>query len=494
MVPAEGPARSFLEAREPGRPGEQGTVPALTDKEAPEAGYGWFETRELAGLRLHVLTTRKFKVETARVAIRLPLVREHVTANALVPMVLRRGTRRLPTLQAIARHLESLYGARVVVDVGKVGDTHLIELRGETVADAHLPGWRPGTRQLEALLRLLFEMWLDPARGPEGRLRDEYVAQEKEILRRRIEGIINNKRQYAVHRLVEEMFADQPFSLHRLGRLEDLPALDGRTLDEAYRSRILGARADLLVVTSAPADDVAELARRLLDEVGWRPADGRLAEVAQAGAAQDGAVPGGGTPRVVTETHSVRQAVLALGYRTPVRFASPDYPALVVCNGVLGGFPHSKLFVHVRERNSLAYFVYSRIESSHGALLISAGVDPGVKDRAVAIIGEQLEAVRRGDIEPDEMEATRRALVRRWRVDEDDPNALIDHYLVGLVNGRQRPLAELIDQAGRVGRDEVVAVAETVRPDTFYFLTAPEPASADAPEGQPVASRGEGAS
>lgn len=469
-------------------------VPALTEREATGAGYGWFETRELPGLRLHVLTTGKFKVETARVAIRLPLVREHVTANALVPMVLRRGTRRLPTLQAIARHLESLYGARLAVDVGKVGDTHLVELRGEIVADAHLPGWRPGTRQLEAMLRLLFEMWLDPALSEQGWFREAYVAQEKEILRRRIEGIINNKRQYAVHRLMEEMFAGHPFALHRLGRLEDLPALDAAALYRAYRERILGARADLVVVTSAEPDEVAELAGRVLEQAGFRPGPPPPGTPAGARGAADGGRPREGPPRVVTETQPVRQAVLALGYRTPVRFASPDYPALLVFNGVLGGFPHSKLFVHVRERNSLAYFVYSRVEASQGTLLVSAGVDPALQERALAIIQEQLDAVRRGEVAPDEVEATRRALVRRWRVDEDDPHALVDHYLLGLINGRQRPFVELIEEVGRVGRDEVVAVAGGIAPDTFYFLTAPQGQPAAAREGREGSAPEEGAS
>lgn len=480
-------------------------VPALTDREAPGSGYGWFETRELPGLRLHVLTTGKFKVETARLAVRLPLLREHVTANALVPFVLRRGTRRLPTLKAIARHLESLYGARLFVDVGKVGDTQLIELRGETVADAHLPGWQAGTRQLEALLRILFEMWLDPARSDGGHFIEEYVVQEKEILRRRIEGVINNKRQYALHRLVEEMFAGQPFALHRLGRLEDLPALDARALYRAYQERVLGAHADLLLVTSAVADTVAELVERVLGEVGFRPqsavqdgaaATGRPAEgqrlPGEPPGEADGRAPG--KPRMVTEAQEVRQGVLALGYRTPVRFASPGYPALVVYNGVLGGFPHSKLFIHVRERNSLAYFVFSRLEPSHGALIVSAGIDPALKDRALAIIQEQLEAIRRGDVDLDEMEATRRALVRRWRVSEDDPNALIDHYLTGLVNGRQRPFAELIEDVGRIGKDEIVAAAEKVAPDTFYFLTSEAGAPARTQQPEPLPARGEGAS
>lgn len=434
----------------------------------------WFTTREVAGLRLHVLTTRKFKVETARLALRLPLRREDVTANALVPFVLRRGTRQLPTLKAIARHLEGLYGARLGIDVSKIGGTQLVEIRGEAVADAYLPGHGPGTGQLEALLRLIFEVLLEPAMA-DGHLVPQYVQQEKEILRRRIEGVINNKRQYALHRLIEEMFAGEPFSLHRLGRLEDLPALDAAALFRHYRERILGFPADLLVVNGAGADSVAELTQRVLDALGYRPGAQERHEPAPAaardGRGQDG-TPKSAPPRVVTEAQDVRQGVLALGYRTPVRFDSPDYPAMVMYNGVLGGFPHSKLFTHVRERNSLAYFVYSRLESSQGALIVSAGIDPALRDKALAIIERQIAAMRQGEMEAGELEATRRALIRRWRVSEDEPNTLIDHYLSGLVNGRQRPFSELIADVRRIGADQIVAAAQTVTPDTFYFLTS----------------------
>ncbi|HEY8486671.1 MAG TPA: insulinase family protein, partial [Limnochordales bacterium] len=326
-------------------------------------GDGWFEVRELPGIRVHVLSTGQFKTISAKLAVRLPLHPPAVTANALVPFVLRRGTRRLPTSQAITRALESMYGARVHVEVGKVGEVQLVEVRGEAVADRFIPGGVAGSGQLESLLRLLLEVLYDPALQGDGFV-PTYVHQERELLRRRIEGIINNKPQYAVYRLYEEMFRGEPFALHRLGRREDLEAIEPGSLFRHYLEQLVPRRAELAVVGPVAADEVAGLVQRLSGGLAFVPR-AELADPPPCQVDREPEPPPSGW-REVSETQDVRQEVLALGFRTRVRFRSAQYPGLMLYNGLLGGFPHSRLFVHVRERHSLAYFAYSRLEPTKG--------------------------------------------------------------------------------------------------------------------------------
>src|SRR5690625_7611044 len=61
-------------------------------------------------------------------------------------------------------------------------------------------------------------------------------------------------------------------------------------------------------------------------------------------------------PQVIIEKQDIQQAKLHLGYRTNSTYQDDDYHALQVFNGVFGGFPSSKLFINVREKNSLAYY------------------------------------------------------------------------------------------------------------------------------------------
>lgn len=69
------------------------------------------------------------------------------------------------------------------------------------------------------------------------------------------------------------------------------------------------------------------------------------------------------------------QAKLNLGYHTGVYYDQAERIAFMVFNGLFGGFPHSKLFMNVREKESLAYYASSSIDTFRGYLSVQTGID-----------------------------------------------------------------------------------------------------------------------
>src|SRR5262245_15526208 len=157
---------------------------------------------------------------------------ESVTRRALLPMVLRRGTRRYPDMQAITRRLEGLYGTALAAYVQKIGEWHLIRFRLDVVNDKFLPG-EGGV--LRAALGLLKEVMHDPL-VVGGGFQPAFFAQEKENLKRSIESLIDSKAAYAEQRLIEVMCAGEPFRLYDQGRIADLPAIGPDSLYADYRA------------------------------------------------------------------------------------------------------------------------------------------------------------------------------------------------------------------------------------------------------------------
>ena len=81
-----------------------------------------FRSEDLGpGLSLHLRRTKAFKTVTARLAFQADLD-ERTAARALVPRVLGRGTRRLPTLREMQLELDRLFGATLSGDAGKIGE------------------------------------------------------------------------------------------------------------------------------------------------------------------------------------------------------------------------------------------------------------------------------------------------------------------------------------------------------------------------------------
>src|SRR5699024_11640478 len=113
----------------------------------------------------------------------------------------------------------------------------------------------------------------------------------------------------------------------------------------------------------------------------------------------------------VTEKQSIQQAKLQLGYRTNTTYQDEDYPALQVFNGLYGAFPNSKLFLNVREKHSLAYYIASRIESHIGLLMVYGGVETSEYENTYTIIAQQLEEIRQGNFTETELTGVQELIV-----------------------------------------------------------------------------------
>lgn len=420
----------------------------------PEQTFTRFELPN--GVDVHIYPTGKFKTTTIRLFLHHQLNAGDLTLTALYPNVLRRGTRRLPSTRELAGELESMYGARASADVMKRGDDQIVSVGVDAIDDYYVPG---GGRLLCGSLRLLQELAADPL-VVDGAFKPEYVESEKEITRREIEGLINDKASYAAWRCVAEALGDDPYALLPVGRLEDLPAVTPQGLYDFYRRSLATDPIDIYIIGDVHPDAVKRTIEERLSIPRQSPSPRPAMDARR----------GSGAGRVVREPQDVSQAKLVMASLTGINLADPRYHALVVYNGILGGFPHSKLFRNVREKASLCYYATSGIERAKGLLLIQSGIESKDFEPALDIIRKQLAALAAGDISDEEIDFTKRALRTRLEMIDDSPGQIISQHLDGVICGR--PLVTADEAAGieRVTRDDIVAVAKDIELETIYLL------------------------
>lgn len=416
-----------------------------------------FSTWEIQpGVHVHVAPTDKFKTVRVRVAFQTPLDKGTATANALIPMVLRRGSTQYPTLRDIARHLESLYGSAFGLDTRKIGESQIVEAQFHVAAEGFLP---EAGGLMQQSVAFLADTLLSPVKTSEGAFLPEYVKSERDTLRQRIDGLVDERFQYAVTRCYANMCADEPFGVYRYGQSEDLADIDAASLYARYESLLSESIVHIIVVGAVDPNEVRDLFATSF--------------VVPRGTQVRGQAPRNIQPekvRTVVEPMDVLQGVLVLGCRLPLRYTDDAYPALLMYNGVLGGFSHSKLFMEVRERASLAYTAFSRMETVKGVQILFAGIDVSKFEQAKEIMLRQLDAMRNGDISDAELDATRKTLVTGLRSGLDDAGQIIQSRLHGAVAGRFRDVEETARAIEQVTRDQIVEVAQGVVLDTVYFL------------------------
>ena len=407
------------------------------------------------GVTLRYVRDTRFKQGCFSFQLVRPMGKEEAAKNALLPAVLLRGTRNCPDLRAVTQRLDELYGAAVSPLVRRVGDYQTTGVYCGFMDDRFA---LPGDRVLAPMLDFLREILLDsPLEN--GSFLPDFVESEKKNLISTIESDRNDKRVYAIQRLLRAMCAGDSFGIPRLGEIEDVASITPEDLTAHYREILRTSPMELLYVGSAAKEQVIAAIRPLLDALERNP---------MPLPAQTAFAPGQGSN--ITETLDVAQGKLCMGFTTPYTNRSPELPAMQMFNVIFGGGMTSKLFQNVREKMSLCYSIDASYYGAKGILLVNAGIDFDKETVTRQEILKQLDACRKGEITEGEMTAARQALLSSLRSVPDSPGSIENFVSTAALSGLVFSREAYMEAVEKVTLEDVVKCAGSVRLNTTYFL------------------------
>ena len=409
----------------------------------------------LPGVTFRAFRDSRFKQGCLSFQMIRPMKGEEASLNAILPAVLLRGTRHHRNLRSITEHLDSLYGASVGTLVRRVGDRQTVGLYCGFMDDRFA---LPGDRVLAPMLAFLEELLLEPLVENDAFL-PEIVDSEKKNLIATIESELNDKRAYAMGRLLRTMCREDSFGLPRLGNKEQVAAIEPKELYDHYRKLLRESPVEIFYVGSGEPEEIAETLKNMLRKLDREPG---------AMPPQTPLTPGPGSD--VTENMDVTQGKLCMGFTTPITNRSPEFPAMQLLNTLFGAGMTSKLFMNVREKLSLCYSVGSGYYSTKGILTVSAGIDFDKELQTREEVLRQLDACRKGDITDEELGAARAALLSSLRGTHDSPGAIEGYYATGVLSGLAMTPEDYMQALEAVTKEQVVAAANTLQLHTTYFL------------------------
>lgn len=414
------------------------------------------------GVELAVRQTGQFKTGLLSATLTIPLRADTAAAGALIPEVLSRASKNYPDMEKLSSAADALYGASLGPAVRQRGESQCVSFLCNFIDDRYA---LDGSAVLEPAAELMGEILLNPA-VCEGIFRRDYVESEGANLADRIRARMNDKRGWAIFRLIQEMCAGEAYAVDKLGDEDQARSMTAERLWAAYQSLLREAKVTFYYGGAAEPERVEDAVRRVFGPL----LTGRTAPVdCRVEAEPKGPV------RTVTDSMDVTQGKLALGFRTGgVTMASEDYPALLVCNALFGGSASSKLFLNVREKMSLCYYASSVVDKIKGLMVVSSGVEFSQFDRAQEAILAQLDAVKRGDFTGEELTAAVRSVANNLRGRRDSQGQMEDDQLTRLLFHAAQEREELIGAVESVTADQVVQAARRLKLDTVYRLAGKE--------------------
>ncbi|HNP74831.1 MAG TPA: pitrilysin family protein [bacterium] len=160
-------------------------------------------------------------------------------------------------------------------------------------------------------------------------------------------------------------------------------------------------------------------------------------------------------PRVALMFKPTQQVQLALGFYG-CSYSDDDLPALKLLSAILGGNMSSRLFLSVREKNGLAYFIKSYLGNylDSGNLIIQAGLDKGRIDQAIKIILQELKRLKQG-INSEELQRGKDYLAGKLSLELEDTANLAQWFAI-----QQLMTDRILSPTEQIAKIQAVSVAD----------------------------------
>ena len=408
------------------------------------------------GIKFHKIVSNKFKTDLIAVFITVPLQRDTITYNALLPMVLRRGTNNIKTQQDINKELENMYGASFDCGVDKNGDNQVMKFYLEILDNQYV---LENEDILKQGLKLLIDIVCNPYIENNAFLK-KYVDGEKQNLKQLIEEKIDDKAKYALERCTEEMYKNKPYGMYKYGYIEDLNDIDENKLYNYYKKMLQECKIDIFIT--------GDIKSNIEDEIRNNENIMKLAEREEK-YIKEGERDIEQENNIVNESMNISQGKLVIGLDLQNMEKEKTYSAMVY-NAILGGGSNSKLFQNVREKASLAYTASSSYVRYKSNIFIRCGIEIKNYKKAIEIIKKQLEDMKNGIFTDEDIENAKKGIISSIKSIDDEQDTEITYFFGQELTNNKITLEEYIKKIQNISKENIIKIANDAQINTIYFL------------------------
>ena len=412
------------------------------------------------GIKVHCIETAKFKTNLITVFLTVPLKRESVTKNTLIPAVLKSGTNNLKTQEEINKTLEEMYGATFDCGIDKTGDNQILKFYLEVLNDNF-------TITKENILKKSLDLIIDIVFNPlveNNSFNKTYVETEKENIKNLIQSKIDNKDLYALERCIEEMYKGKDYGIYKYGYVEDLEKITAEDLYSHYNNLINNAKIDIFVSGEIKSEEILkdiqenENIKKLQEREPQNIINNEQTEIKEEVKSQE-----------IKESKEITQGKLVIGLDIHYNEENSKYQA-VIYNVILGESATSKLFQNVREKASLAYTARSNYVRQKNNIYIRCGIEIEKYEEALKIIKQQLEDMKKGDFTEEDLENAKKYMTSGIKTVQDEQDSEITYYFGQELSGKLTTFEEYMENINKVNKQQVIDIANSIKINTIYFL------------------------
>ena len=409
----------------------------------------------IKGVHLHFIQSEKFKTNKIKVRFSAPMSEKTIAGRVLMASMLETSNALYPTSQAFREKLANLYGANYSTSLSRRGLVHYLDINLSFVRDQFLS--RKNMLADEMLDFLKVSLFFPLSNGKAFDTKTFEI--EKRNVLTDLEAEIENHF-YHAHRELNNLFYDLPeMRIPRVATIELVEKETAETSFAAFQQMLNQDQIDFFFI-----GDFNEIAvREKIQEFQFSEREQSLQLSYQQNYSN--------ITKEKLEQRDVHQSIVELAYHFSSQYGDSGHLPLIVLNGLLGGFAHSKLFVNVREKESLAYTISSSFDIFSGLMRIYAGIDRANRTKTIALINRQILDLKRGHFIDEELEQTKNMLKNSILLAQDRQNTLIERAYMSSVLGKKfLSLEAWLKALENVSKADLIEASQQLKLQAIYFM------------------------
>ena len=366
----------------------------------------------------------------------------------LLPKLLISSTKNYHTKALMYRHLENLYGAQLYTKTEKHANFNVMSFM-LTIVDPKIVLNQNLVKEAVALLN---EIFMDRTS-----FNAQIFEEEKRLLIEQWEVLKDHKRAYANIEFAKSFYDEDLAAYPLSGTLEDIKKVSLENLLSYYQTAFFNQ--DIKIVINGHIETfIDDIKTSLLVET----KDMQLSPEFEFRKPHP-------LVKRYEKTH-MNQAILKLGFVLPIYRFDGLYEAALCFDTMLGGYPESRLFNEIREKQGLCYDISSNYDYYKGTIVISSGVAKHQKDYALDEIIKVANSFEENPVTLEELEHAKAYLTHQIKSSLDHQSYMTKRSFFRSIFGDATTTEQRLINIMKVSIEDIQKVASMVTLDTIYVL------------------------
>lgn len=376
----------------------------------------------------------------------IPLEPINNTKTALLSHLIRDRNKKYSSKAQMQSFKDNLYGANISSRTFSYGPTQLLEVRLGAISERFVK--EPlQAKQLSALADLIYQPLIN----------EETLKEAKRSLISRLNRAKENPMTYSVLRTFQHLGSHSTLGINPQGSIEDLDHITVDDMLKFHEHVIYNVAAQIVIAGNFNPKLINSI--RIVFKYHEPLGDKQPFNLYHHEPLD-----------TLVEIGPVNQVSLIEAYQTGISIEDPLYTAYRLGNVILGQLPTSHLFQEVREKNSLAYSVSSRIIAHEGLLLLTTSLDAQNIQLASDLMRTQVTRIQEGDFSDAQFEAAKQMLINSLDGISDDEYSIINFVFDSAFRNLSFDVNAHKQKYENVTREDIIEAFKEAQPIFQYQL------------------------